>query len=652
MSEAGEQRWAPFPVQDWSTMPDPEPLDEPLPNEPLLDQPLLDQPLPDGPAPNVPVPGRPGPGRPWWVPLVVLLCLGLVVGTGAWLARRAPEPRTAALAYVPADGDALWQRVDVARGGTTGTTTSTTTQVTESARFAGINGLISGDSFLVTRALHQDYDHDPSHARLWRTYTTSVDDVGVPQQTVRYYRVRGSVELAGELAPDGTVTAYEPALVELPADVRAGSTWSGSGSAGDLLDYTSTFRAAAGRDGCLDVTGTLELRTKGADQPGRRTDLTRTWCPGRGIVDATETAGTVRTVRTAVATPPPGPRATTSAPISWTDPKAWTPRTWNTVTVNPGGATQPMWGSAETAVHPVLTSSGLVVRALEPPGDLVATTPKTVDAWTPVWAAHPGGTVLSLAAFGSVVLVTTSERRLVAYSDAGVRLWQQTLPEIGPSAPVQVSAADAVLVDLSGAVLRFGIADGAVRWRQSISSDVNRTPAVGAGVVVVADRGGTVTALDAATGASRWTRSFESTAVAVVGDEVLVVEDQNVAGLAPTDGTTRFLTHVDGQLTALTGFAGRPLVVTKTASLLLDPAGRVTARMPGYLTVNPTATHLAGWSADRLDVLGTDGRVVASWPTRSTSLVSSERPGLATPQGLYLFGYTKGWTFDSWTSGG
>ena len=44
--------------------------------------------------------------------------------------------------------------------------------------------------------------------------------------------------------------------------------------------------------------------------------------------------------------------------------------------------------------------------------------------------------------------------------------------------------------------------------------------------------------------------------------------------------------------------------------------------------------------------------VAATWPTRSTSLVSSERPGLATPQGVYLFGYTKGWTFDAWTSGG
>jgi outer membrane protein assembly factor BamB len=629
VSEAGNERWAPFPVQDWSTMP----------ADPLL-------PAAVDPAWAPPVPA--GPTRPWWVPLVVLLCLGLVVGTGTWLARRAPEVRTPALTYVPADGDALWQRVDATRE----RETRTSTQVTESARFVGINGLISGDSFLVTRVLHQDFDANPSGARIWRTTTTSVDEVGVPSQTTRYYRVRGSVELGGERAADGTITAYEPALVELPADVGPGSTWTGAGSAGDTQDYTSSLRAAPGRDGCLEVSGELDLKPKGSQQQGRRVIVERTWCPGQGLVRSSETGGDLLTVATPVAAPAPGARRTTADPVVWTDPRGWTPKTWNTVTTNDAGETRGMYGTAATSVPPVLTASGLVVRALHPPDDLVGTTPKTADAWTPAWSVHPGGTVLSLAAFGSVVLVTTSEREVVAYSDAGMRLWRATLPEIGSSAPVQVSDDDAVLVDLSGRVLRFGIADGAVRWQHALGADVNRAPAVGAGLVVVADRRGTVTALDAAGGVPRWDRSFEATAVAVVGDRVLVTEDQNVAGLDPVAGTTRFLAHFDGQLTALTGFAGRPLVVSKTSTLLLDPEGRVTSRLPGYLSVDPTATHLVGWTSDRLDVLGTDGHLAATWPTRTTSLVSSDRPGLATPQGVYLFGYTKGWTFDAWTLGG
>lgn len=629
MSDPADQRWAPFPVQDWST----------LPADPLADR---------GVDPTWGPPAAVGRARPWWVPLVVLLCLGLAVGTGTWLARRAPEVRTTALAYVPADGDALWQRIDTTREAVT----QTATQVTESARFVGVNGLISGDSFLTTRVLHQDYDDDPAGARIWRTSTTSVDGVGVPSQTIRYHRVRGSVELAGERAPDGTITAYEPALVELPADVGPGAVWFGSGTASDGLDYSSFFRAAAGPDGCLDVSGQLLLKAAGTEQVHRQTWLTRTWCPGRGMVEASESSGAVRTLETATAAPAPGSRTTTTTPVVWTDPRAWTPRTWKTVTVDDAGETRGMYGTAQTSVHPVLTASGLVVRTLQAPDDLVATTPKTVDGWTPAWSVHPGGTVLSLAAFGSVVLVTTSERELVAYSDAGLRLWATTLPEIAPNAPVQASGADAVLVDLSGRVLRFGIADGAVRWARDVAADVNRAPAVGAGLVVVADRRGTVTALDDATGAERWHRSSESSAVAVVGDRVLVAADQDVVGLEPVGGATRFVLHFDGQLTALTGFAGRPLIVSKRATLLLDPDGAVVSRLPGYLAVDPTATHLAGWTANRLDVLGTDGRLAATWPTRSTSLVSGERPGLATPQGLYLFGDPKGWTFDSWTTGG
>ena len=601
VDEPGDQRWAPFPVQDWSTMPvdllaaPPAGTGSPSASTAPVGATAVDR---LGP----PVPVVRARGRPWWVPLAVLLCLGLVVGTGSWLARRAPEVRTAALAYVPADGDALWQQVDETREAVT----RTTTQVTESARFAGVDGLLSGDAFLLTRVLHQDYAGDPSASRLWRTTTTSVDDVGVPSQTTRYHRVRGSVELAGERAPDGTVTAYEPALVELPSDVGPGSAWDGAGSAGDTLDYTSSFTAAAGAGGCLEVSGQLVLSPKGRPQVRQQTTETRTWCPGRGVVEASDSSGAVRTVASAAA-PPPGPRTTTAEPVGWAAPQAWTPRTWGTVTVDATGETRAMYGSAAVDVHPVLTSSGLVVRALHPPDDLVATTPKTVDAWTPAWSVHPGGTVLTLAAFGTVVLVTTSERRLVAYSDAGMRLWQTTLPEVGPTAPVRVSDDDAVVVDLSGRVLRFGLADGAVRWARSVPGDVDRAPASGAGLVVVADRRGTVTALDAASGAHRWDRSFEATAVAQVGDRVLVAQDQDVIGLDAADGTSRFLTRYDGSLTDLTAFAGRTVVASKEATLLLDADGAVAARLPGYLTVDPTASHLVGWTSDRLDVVAPDG---------------------------------------------
>ena len=56
------------------------------------------------------------------------------------------------------------------------------------------------------------------------------------------------MELAGERAPDGTVTAYEPALVELPSDVGPGlDAGTVTGSAGDNRGlHELASRAAAG----------------------------------------------------------------------------------------------------------------------------------------------------------------------------------------------------------------------------------------------------------------------------------------------------------------------------------------------------------------------------------------------------------------------
>ena len=109
-----------------------------------------------------------------------------------------------------------------------------------------------------------------------------------------------------------------------------------------------------------------------------------------------------------------------------------------------------MVGSPSAVTPPVRTESGLVIRATLGRGDLVATTPKTLTEWTSIWRAHPGGTVLSLSAFGNVIIATTSNRQMVAYSDVGVRLWQLSLDDLAPTPPVRISVDEAVLVDLGG----------------------------------------------------------------------------------------------------------------------------------------------------------------------------------------------------------
>ena len=206
-----------------------------------------------------------------------------------------------------------------------------------------------------------------------------------------------------------------------------------------------------------------------------------------------------------------------------------------------------------------------------------------------------------------------------------MRLWQTTLPEIGPSAPVQVSRRR------RGA--RGPVGPGAAvrdrgRRRCAGSATVSARRQPGTGRRRRARRRRRPRrhrhrarrrppAPRAGTGPSRPPPSPSS------GDRVLVAEDQNVIGLDPATGTTRFLTHFDGQLTALTGFAGRPLVVVQGGDACCSTRTGASSRgCPATSASTRPQTHLVGWTADRLDVLGTDGRLVATWPTRSTSLVS------------------------------
>ncbi len=85
------------------------------------------------------------------------------------------------------------------------------------------------------------------------------------------------------------------------------------------------------------------------------------------------------------------------------------------------------------------------------------------------------GEILTLRAFGNVILVTTSARQLVAYTDLGIRMWQLDLDEIAPAPPVRVSDSEVVVVDLAGEVRRLAIATGAVVWQHSLGSDVTAT---------------------------------------------------------------------------------------------------------------------------------------------------------------------------------
>ena len=92
----------------------------------------------------------------------------------------------------------------------------------------------------------------------------------------------------------------------------------------------------------------------------------------------------------------------------------------------------------------------------------------------------------------------------------GVRLWQLTLDDLGPTAPVRINDAHAVIVDLAGGIRRFDLATGAVQWQRNVGSDMNVSPAVGAGVIVIMDCGGSTTRFDQRSGEPRWNVDMEA----------------------------------------------------------------------------------------------------------------------------------------------
>ena len=373
--------------------------------------------------------------RPRWLPLLAVALVTILVAGGLFAAEHvgAATGSAAALRYVPADGRATYQQ----RGTTVGSETVASTYVQESAIQTGGSVLGGLDSTLGDRvAAVVGFDH-LDRMRFWRTTSSQIGNLGSSQQDVRVYRIDGAVELIAE-SDQGGADVYSPGLVELPAGVAAGDSWSGEGQVGSRR-YRSDFRAAAAEPGCLRVSGTV-AETTAAGQPGSSRDVQKTWCERRGVVFEEMVRGEVSVRVDTVSGPAADPTLrTVGEEWTWSDPARWRRRGFDLISADASLGSGPMTGSP-SRVPPVLTASGLIIR---PTGgdDLVATTPKTMDRWTSLWRMHPGGTILSVAAFGDIILATTSQRELVAYSDAGVRLWSIGLADVAFRAPVRVDRA-------------------------------------------------------------------------------------------------------------------------------------------------------------------------------------------------------------------
>ena len=614
---SNDQPWSPFPVQDWSTLP-PDPLGSVAIN-------------PTWPEPRDP--------RPWWRPLLIFGLVAALIAGSAFVANSVGTTLrgTAAADYLPRDGAVSYERTATTRE----LKTIVGTSVTEAARLSGVAGLFSTDTAFANRILDQAYT-DYASVQILRTTTTAINDPTAIAQTIRFYRVNTGVELmAVSTQSDGYI--YSPALLLLPADVAAGKQWSGAGSASDTLDYRSQLRADALDSDCLRVTGEIRYFSK-AGQLGRVVSVAQTWCRDQGMVAESQSFADVRTETSRIDPPTPSPVPTTNAPIHWTAPQHWSTKNLGTISFNPTFGEGPMLGSP-SALTPVRTDSGLVIRATAGQGDLVATTPKTPAAWTSIWRAHPGGTIMTLSAFGNVIIATTSYREVVAYSDVGVRLWQATLEDLAPTSPARINDHDAVLVDLSGEMRRFDLATGTLRWQHRIGVDVNVAPVVGSGVIVIMDRGGTTTAFDENTGDRRWSREMLGTAASMNGNTVVVIQDQTAHALATDSGQHRWVRSIFGTLTDMESFADQVVVATKSESVMLNGDGVVVKRLGPVLKLTPSQDHLIAWGPTEASMISRDGTVTARWELPALTLSQQERPALAIEQGALLF--SNDWTFQA-----
>lgn len=499
----------------------------------------------------------------------------------------------------------------------------------------------------------QSLGEEREEARVWRTTATTVTATAdrTAQPAALFYRVDGAVELLGDNTP-GRGRAFRPALVELPADVVPGATWSGRGQvltgvlAETRLSYTSTFRAEAAAGGCLRVSGEVAY-ANAPGTPGETERHRKLWCPGRGLVEAELQAG-AGVVTTRTVAPPPSPeRVTVRPPVRWTDPAGWTVRTNRVGTVDPNFGDYPQMVGAPTLVPPVVSASGDLYRVTQS-GDLVGSTPHTGDLWRSTARMHPGGAVLTVSSFGEVFVVTTSRRQAVGYTADGIRLWTLDLPEIVKVAANRAGPAEAVLCDIAGGLRRVDLRTGAVRWQRDVGQGVELSPVVAGDRLVVSDLGNRQTAYALATGKQIWRTERSARATAYAGGVLFAVDREALEAIDPADGSLRWRRVADGTLAQLATVDDRAVVSTELATTIFGPDGTEVARLPPYTELTVAPGHLVGWTKTTAEAWTADGRRRAGWTPPAELFTKAIAQPVAEPAGLRLPYLT--WQLDIWSA--
>lgn len=332
--------------------------------------------------------------------------------------------------------------------------------------------------------------------------------------------------------------SFEPALLELPADVSAGAQWQTAGRAvgdpvGEILTYQTDGKADRPSNaedaeaGCLQVSTDTRLQPEGAPaETGASTRWTESqlWCPGRGVV---ADRGNFRGTRFELKhTEPAVPNTLREAALEPAVALGGDLADWQhgTLAADGGDST---FGSYPTTIDSngelagATTGDTLQVGNVGG-GEVSSLYPLGRGEFQAVGWLHPGPPVTSITGVGALLVITTADRGLWAYDYAGRLRWSTRLPDVATVKPVQISADRLLVATLGGQVMAYSALTGHQLWRHDTGAAVTIEPVADQGVGAVLGSDDQITAFDLDDGHQLWSSAAtDSRHVAVVGHQVL-----------------------------------------------------------------------------------------------------------------------------------
>jgi outer membrane protein assembly factor BamB len=279
-----------------------------------------------------------------------------------------------------------------------------------------------------------------------------------------------------------------------------------------------------------------------------------------------------------------------------------------------------------------VTSNGTLVASV---GSRLAGYTVEGTTATRSWVASPGGDLLEVTAIGEVTLVTTAERRLLAYDERGARLWSMRFPDVVVASPTPAGDGDIVVVSLDGTLRRIDLATGETVWSVALRTDVSEAPAVGGGLVVIVDRGGAVLARSLADGAERWSTELASAERAAIGDGLVAVQGSTGAvwALEARDGARRWDSDQLGVSRRIVVLGGTVVAQSDEGTVAWDAAGQRIWSSAASEALVSDGDHLVLAGEQALERRGPDGELfdeveIGPGPLGSTRVVLATQGGI------------------------